>query len=94
MEQVIHFFKSILNAITLAGVIVLFIGLFYVVIKAGIPYQDSPLELQIKYAVNMGIGEELTKVGFWIAILGGVARILMGLRGLILKWKEVRDKKI
>lgn len=94
MEQVIHFFKSIFNAITLAGVIVLFMGLFYVVVKAGIPYQDPPLELQIKYAVNMGIGEELTKVGFWITLLGGVARILMGLRGLILKWKEVRDKII
>ena len=94
MEQVIHFFKSVLIAITLAGVIVLFIGLYYVVIKAGIPYQAPPLELQIKYAVNMGIGEELTKVGFWITLLGGVARLLMGLPGLILKWKEVRDKII
>jgi len=85
MKQVMHFFKGILNAITLAGVIVLFIGLYYVVAKAGIPYQDPPLELQIKYAVNMGIGEELTKVGFWIALLGGVARILIGLS---LKRKE------
>ena len=39
----------------------------------------------MKYAVNMGIGEELTKVGFWIALLGGVARILIGLS---LKRKE------
>ena len=61
----------------MAGVI--FIGLCYVVVKAGIPYQDPPLELQIKYAVNMGIGEELTRDGFWIVVFGGVVRVVIGL---------------
>ena len=31
-----------LNAILLAGIIILFIGVYYCVIKAGIPYQDPP----------------------------------------------------
>lgn len=69
--------------------IILLIGLCYVVVKAGIPYQDPPLELQIKYAVNMGIGEELTKDGFWIIAFGGVVRVLIG---LIWKRKDNKPK--
>ena len=65
--------------VILAGVMILCIGLYYAVIKAGIPYQDPPLELEIKYAVNAGIGDELTKDGFWIALLGCVMRICIGL---------------
>ena len=51
------FFKNILcricNSAILAGVIIFFIGAYYCVIKAGIPFQDPPLELQIQYAVHM-----------------------------------------
>lgn len=65
------------NSVIMAGVIVLFIGLYYSMIKAGIPYQDPPLELQIKYAVNMEIGEILTGKGFVIAICGGIVRIIL-----------------
>jgi len=67
---------QIINAILLAGIIILFIGAYYCVIKAGIPYQDAPLELQIKYAVNMGIGELLVKDGFRLFVCGGIARLL------------------
>lgn len=76
-----------INAIVLAGVIILFIGIYYCAIKAGIPYQDPPLELQIQYAVNMGIGKILVKDGFLISICGGIARILFKLA-----WKK-RQKK-
>lgn len=75
------------NSVIMAGVIVLFIGLYYSVIKAGIPYQDPPLELQIKYAVNMGIGETLTGKGFMIAVCGGIVRLVLG---LILKKRQQR----
>lgn len=71
--------KRILDSIILAGVIILLIGLYYVLLKAGIPYQDPPLELQIKYAVDMGVGRELAKDGFWLVVFGGAARILFGL---------------
>ena len=84
MNKATYILKQVFNAVILAGIIILCIGLYYAVIKAGIPYQDPPLELQIKYAVNAGIGDELTKDGFWIALLGCVMRICIG---LILKRK-------
>ena len=87
MNRAVYYFKRIFDSVILAGVIILLIGLCYVVVKAGIPYQDPPLELQIKYAVNMGIGEELTKDGFWIIVFGGVVRVLIGLI-----WKR-KDKQ-
>lgn len=71
--------RQTINAVLLAGVIMLFTGAYYCVVKAGIPYQDPPLELQIQYAVNMGIGEILVKDGFLLSICGGIVR-------LFLKW--------
>lgn len=62
-----------------AGIMILLIGLYYQIVKAGLPYQDPPLELQIQYAVNMGIGDLLVGKGFLIALLGGGARLLIGL---------------
>lgn len=78
-EKVKYYLRIIINAVILAGVFILFIGLYYEIIKAGIPYQDPPLELQIKYAVNMSIGETLTENGFVIAICGGIIRLLFEL---------------
>ena len=49
------------------------------VIKAGIPYQDAPPELQLQYAVNMGIGEVLVKNGFLIFVGAGIVRLLFKL---------------
>ena len=53
------------------------IGLFYVIAKAGIPYQDPPVELQIQYAVNMGVGEVLIKTGAVLACLAIVGRVII-----------------
>lgn len=69
----------ILNAAITAGVIILFIGLYYAVFKAGIPYQDPTPELQIRYEVNYRIGGLLTESGFAVTICGGVLRLLVGL---------------
>ena len=71
--------RQMVNSIIFAGIIIFFIGLYYLVIKAGIPYQDPPLELQIKYAVNEGIGEILTGKGFLIAVCGGAVRLVLWL---------------
>jgi uncharacterized membrane protein len=67
------------SAVILAGIIILSTGIYYCVIKAGIPYQDPPLELQIQYAINTEIGNTLIKEGFLISICGGIARWLLKL---------------
>lgn len=68
----------LLNALILAGIILFFTGLYYSVIKAGIPYQDPPLELQIQYTVNMRIGEILLRNGLLIVVCSGILRLIWG----------------
>lgn len=81
------FFRQAVNTAILAGIVILFIGIYYCVLKAGIPYQDPPLELQIQYAINMGIGGILVKDGFLISICGGFARLLFK---LVLKKRQTK----
>ena len=64
------------QTILLSGIIILVTGLYYLIIKAGIPYQDPPLELQIKYTVNMEIGNILTKIGLFMGLCGGLLCVL------------------
>lgn len=75
-EKIQYNLHWIINSVILAGGIIFFTGLYYEILKAGIPYQDPTLELQIQYAVNMRIGETLVRNGFLIAICGGVVRLL------------------
>jgi len=70
------YLRQTLNAVLLAGIIIFLIGAYYCVVKAGVPYQDPPPELQIQYAVDMGIGEILIRNGFLISLCGGIARLL------------------
>ena len=56
MDKVFNLIKSILNGVIISGMIIFVIGLYYLIIKAGIPYQDPTEELRIQYAINMGIG--------------------------------------
>ena len=79
MNRTEYTIKRFFDSMILAGAMILLIGLFYAVIKAGIPYQDPPLELQIQYAVNAEIGEVLSKLGLGTLVLGGAARVLIGL---------------
>lgn len=78
-ERINHILCQIINSVILAGIIVLFIGLYYWMIEAGIPYQDPTPELQLKYAVNTEIGEILIGKGFAIAVCGGIIRLIYGL---------------
>ena len=70
--------KKVLSSLIIAGVIILLTGLYYLVVKAGIPYQDPTPELQIRYAVSMGIGDELTKIGACMTAAAAVLRIIAG----------------
>lgn len=78
-EKIRNVLHLITNSIILAGGIILFIGMYYAIIKAGIPYQDPPLELQIRYEINSQIGDILTKSGFIITVFGVVCRLILGL---------------
>ncbi|MCI8865019.1 MAG: hypothetical protein HFG60_06980 [Lachnospiraceae bacterium] len=70
------------HAVILAGLALLSIGLYYCVIKAGIPFHDAPLELRIRYAIHMEVGEVLVKSGFLFAIGGGIGRLALWLSGV------------
>ena len=62
-KKIIRCIRQITNATIIAGIIILFIGLYYSIIKAGIPYQDPPLDLWIQYETNVRIGGLLTEIG-------------------------------
>ncbi len=76
MNKKNQFLKNLSLAFLLAGVIILLIAAYYSIVKAGIPYQDPPPELQIQYAVNAGIGDELFKIGLIVAALGILGRMI------------------
>lgn len=79
--KIYKYILQALNAIVLSDIILIFIGSYYCVVKAGIPYQDPPLELQIQYIIDMRIGEILLKKGLFMTICGGVVR-------LVLRWRN------
>lgn len=87
-EKIILRLCQAINSVIFAGVLLFFMGLYYWIVKAGIPYQDPPPELQIQYAVNMGIGNTLVRNGFLITICGGILRLLAKLAN------DIKTKKI
>ena len=64
------------------GNIIFVIGLYYLIVKAGIPYQDPTEELRKKYAINMGISETLIINGFYVFVLGLIGKIVAFVLGL------------
>ena len=70
--------KRLFTSIILAGILVLSAGLYYLVIKAGIPYQDPTPELQLQYSINMGIGDVLMKIGLCTTMAGSICRVILG----------------
>lgn len=75
--KIYKYILQALNVVVLSGIILIFIGSYYCVVKAGIPYQDPPLELQIQYIIDMRIGEILLKKGLFMTICGGVVRLVL-----------------
>ena len=78
-ENLKNILCKICTAVMLSGCIIFFIGLYYWIIKAGIPYQDPPLQLQIQYAIHMGIGDILVKNGVIMLLCGGFIRLIFKL---------------
>ena len=73
-----NLFREISSAVLLAGLTILMIGLYYLVIKAGIPYQDPTAEMQVQYAIHYGIGSVLSTIGVVLVLSGGIARFIIG----------------
>ena len=71
--------KILLDIVIVAGVIMLFAGLYFWLIKAGIPYQDPTPEMQMHYAKNLRTGEVLIAVGFLVSIFAPIPRIIVGI---------------
>ncbi|MCI8751125.1 MAG: hypothetical protein K1W39_01755 [Lachnospiraceae bacterium] len=78
-KKIIRCIRQITNATIIAGIIILFIGLYYSIIKAGIPYQDPPLDLWIQYETNVRIGGLLTGIGLKIAVCSSIIRFVLEL---------------
>ena len=73
--------KKIFSSLIISGAVILLIGLYYLIIKAGIPYQDPTTEMQIQYAINMGIGDTLSLTGFCMTVGAAIIRIILGIIG-------------
>ncbi|MCI8748130.1 MAG: hypothetical protein HFH67_09720 [Lachnospiraceae bacterium] len=82
-QKIKHIICTSVNSIIIAGIIICFTGLYYSVFKAGIPYQDAPLDLKIQYEINAGIGAVLAGTGFKIIIFSSITRL-----ALRLVWKR------
>lgn len=68
--------KKIFIGCLVISLIILAIGLYYMVIKAGIPYQDAPAELLLEYNTNMEIGEKLTIIGFCSSFISAIILVI------------------
>lgn len=55
--------KRLLGGLALAGAIILIFGLYFWLIRAGLPYQDPTPEMSFEWNVNYRVGEMLTLIG-------------------------------
>ena len=71
--------KIILNVLIVAGALAFVIGLYFWIIKAGIPAQDPTPEMKAQYAQNMLIGDALVLSGFLTCITATIPRVIIGI---------------
>ncbi len=64
--------RSLANAALLAGGILLLAGMYDLIVRAGIPYQDPTPELTFRFAVREAVGKKLLRNGT-IALAAGAA---------------------
>ena len=81
MKKTVESLKTLSCGFIIAGVIILLLSAYYLVIKAGIPYQDPTPELQLQYTVNSHVGDELLTAGLTALIVGIVGRVVTGIIG-------------
>ena len=71
-QKILNTILTFSIALIITGIIILVIGFYYSVFKAGIPYQDSTIELQIQYEIDYNIGNVLTKIGSITTACSGI----------------------
>lgn len=71
--------NSLVWGILFAGIIIFLIGCYYAVLEAGLPYQDPTVEMQIEYAINLGVGKVLIRCGGLTFLLGLLFRIILAI---------------
>lgn len=83
--------KKIIICSLIIGFIILAIsiGIYYLIIKAGIPYQDPTPELLQKYNRNMKIGENLILLGISMMSISLILSIVCR----IIKKKSKKEKQ-
>ena len=62
----------------IAGAMMLAVGAYHAFVRAGIPYQDPTVEMQIRYAIDLGVGRTLMTMGGATAAAGCLGRLLLG----------------
>lgn len=65
-------FRDLYRAVFLAGIILLLIGVYFILVKAGIPYQDPTPEMWISYAAWWRAGETNAQWGLALLLIGAV----------------------
>ena len=68
--------KTFFNSIAIAGCLVFAAGVYYMIIKAGIPYQDPTPEMSLNYAVNFRVGGVLLVLGAAAFAVGAAGRVI------------------
>ncbi len=71
--------KKIATSVMLVGVVIFAIGMYFAFVKAGIPYQDPTVEMQIQYMVDMKVGDILSVTGLLMIIVATGIRLLIGI---------------
>lgn len=71
--------------IVVSGFIILVVGLYYSIIKAGIPYQDPTPEMLEQYNRDARMGEILTLAGI---IVEGICAVGFGVWVLVKKLRR------
>lgn len=69
--------KSIINGVIISSIIFIIIGLYYLIIESGIPYQDAPMELLIKYEANQTVGEICLCFGIGLLIFWVILKVIV-----------------
>lgn len=87
MKRCVKLLSIICAGFITGGIINFVTGLYYYIIKAGIPYQDPTVEMQIKYSAYMGTGEILKNLGICMCVIGIAVGVLKGVMKRKLKNK-------
>ncbi len=56
----------------LSSIVVVIVGFMYLVVFAGIPYQDAPPDLVARYGFHSSIGNTLVQIGVVLMAVSGI----------------------